>query len=77
MRFMYNEYAQDYSLQEKLIRSQMDSFKEEGIEEGRLEEKHSIAREMLKHNKSIEEIMTYTNLTKETLEKLKEEIKEN
>lgn len=77
MRFMYNEYAQDYSLQEKLIRSQLDSFKEEGIEEGRLEEKHSIAKEMLKHNKPIEEIMTYTNLTKETLEKLKEEIKEN
>ncbi|MCX4303062.1 MAG: hypothetical protein OSJ66_03520 [Clostridia bacterium] len=49
--------------------------KKEGHEEGRIEgnkeAKKEVAKKMLSKNISIEEIMEFTNLTKEEIEKLK------
>ena len=42
----------------------------EKLEEGRMEEKINLAREMLKDNESIEKIMKYTKLSKEEILKI-------
>lgn len=43
----------------------------EKIEEGKIEERLEIAKEMLKDNESIEKIMKYSKLTKEEILELK------
>ena len=71
LRFMEQEYIQDFSREELLYESRLETAKEKGIEEGRIEEKYSIAKEMLKNtNLSLEEISKCTGLTVEELEKL-------
>ena len=47
------------------------SAEEKGKEEGREEEKIAMAKEMLADSESIEKIMKYTKLTRDTIEKLK------
>ena len=75
LRFMEQEYIQDFSREELLYESRLETAKEEGIEEGRIEEKYSIAKEMLKNtNLSLEEISKCTGLTAEELTKIKSEI---
>ena len=71
VRFMSEEYVQDYSREEALIKSQMDSMKEEGQKEERLE----IAIKMIKKDYSLKDIQELTSLSMEELEKLKEESK--
>ena len=72
---MEQEYIQDFSREELLYESRLETAKEEGIEEGRIEEKYSIAKEMLKNtNLSLEEISKCTGLTAEELTKIKSEI---
>ena len=44
--------------------------KEEGIEEGRREQQIEMAKKMLEKNKPIEEIMEFTELTKEEIENI-------
>ena len=46
---------------------------EEGIEDGRKEEKIQIAKKMLKKGNSIEDIYDITGLSKEEIEELREE----
>ena len=46
---------------------------EEGIEDGRKEEKIQIAKKMLKKGNSIEDICDITGLSKEEIEELREE----
>lgn len=57
-------------LRDKAIRDEI-SFRETGKEQGRREEKITIARELLKLGMSIEEIQKVTKLEKEVIEKLK------
>ncbi len=49
------------------LKNSMDTAKEEGIEEGKIE----VAREMLKEGESFEKIIRYTGLTKEQIENIK------
>ena len=87
LRYMNNEEVQDYSRQEKLIRSNINTAREEGFSEGFAngvtegfskgisEEKINIAKNILKNSKmTLEEISLYTGLTVEELEKIKEEL---
>ena len=54
---MEQEYIQDFSREELLYESRLETAKEEGIEEGRYEKTLDIAKEMLKNtNLSLEEI---------------------
>ena len=55
----------------KLHNTLISEAKNEGITERNLE----IAKKMLAKNKSIEEIVEYTDLTPEEIEKLKKELK--
>ena len=79
---MNERYVQNYSMQEKLIKSRMEIIKSEGIEQGRNEgielgrnegirvEKLKIAKKMMENGKSNEEIIKYTNLSLDELNKL-------
>ena len=87
---MNERYVQNYSMQEKLIKSRMEIIKSEGIELGRNEgielgrnegielgrnegirvEKLKIAKKMMENGKSNEEIIKYTNLSLDELNKL-------
>ena len=54
---MEQEYIQDFSREELLYESRLETAKEEGIEEGRHEKTLDIAKEMIKNtNLSLEEI---------------------
>ncbi len=55
-------------------RSEISDAREEGIEEGKKEEKLAIAKNMLNKGKSEEDILDFTGISKEELEKLKETI---
>ena len=55
-------------------RSEISDAREEGIEEGKKEEKLAIAKSMLNKGKSEEDILDFTGISKEELEKLKETI---
>ncbi len=78
---MNNKEVQDYSRQEKLIRSNLITAKEEGrcegkIEgriEGRVEGKIEIAKKMITNNETLEKISLFTDLSLEEIKKLKEE----
>lgn len=82
VKFMDNDYVQDYSSHEKLLRNQLEDVKieaeakgrVEGRAEGRNEEKLEIAKMLLKNNVQLEIISTSTGLSIEELEKIKEEI---
>ena len=82
LRFMEQDYVQDFSREELLQESRLETAMEKGIEEGikegkikgRIEEKHNIAKEMLNDKDlSLEKITSFTGLTVEELEKLKNE----
>lgn len=49
------------------LKNSLDTAKEEGVEEGKIE----VAIEMLKDNEPIEKIIKYTGLTKEQIEQIK------
>ena len=55
-------------------RSEISDAREEGIEEGKKEEKLAIAKNMLNKGKSEEDILDFTGISKEELKKLKEAI---
>ena len=76
VKTVYEDLIDDYDLAWAAIRRQMSrmdeaSLKEEGIEEGQKEKQLEIAKKMLKKGKSLEEIIDFTELTKEELEELK------
>lgn len=78
-RFSNNEYVEDYSRQERLIRSQMKSMKEEGLEEGKLVGLENASIEIAKNflintNTSLDKISLCTGLSIEEINKLKEEL---
>lgn len=52
------------------LKNIVDTSREEGREEGREEERYEIAREMKKENLSIDQIIRFTGLSKEEIEKL-------
>lgn len=52
-------------------REKIEEGRAEGIEEGKIEERLEIAKEMIKDNESIEKIMKYSKLTKEEVLELK------
>lgn len=55
----------------------MDEGIEKGREEGREEERAAFAKKMIRAGKTEEEIIEFTELTKEQLEALKKELEEN
>ena len=82
LRFMEQDYVQDFSREELLQESRLETAMEKGIEEGIkegkikgiIEGKHNIAKEMLNDKDlSLEKISLFTGLTVEELEKLKNE----
>jgi len=78
--FMEMDYVQDYSAQEKLIRSNLQDAKEEGIAlgrasglaEGEKNKQLEIAKIMLHSNEPLEKISLFTNLPIEELKNLQE-----
>ena len=74
VKFMDNDYVQDYSSHEKLLRNQLEDVKIEAETKGRKEEKLEIVKMLLKNNIQLEIISTSTGLSIEELEKIKEEI---
>ena len=79
---MNNEYAQDYSLQEKLIRSQMANIGDEyfikGEEQGKNQATKEIALNLLTNtNISLEEISKCTNIPVNELKELQSKISKN
>ena len=70
---MSEKERQEYE-QSKLVYSELksaiDTSKEEGINEGKLEERFEIARKMKKHNEPLKKIIEYTGLSIEEIEKL-------
>ena len=67
--FMNNKEVQDYSREEKLIETNLKTAKEEG----KIEEKLEIAKNLLKHNVAMEIISSSTGLSILELEELKKE----
>ena len=73
-----NEGLLDRAFREKMkkrerywqLKDARDEGKEEGIEEGRREQQIEMAKKMLEKNKPIEEIMEFTELTKEEIENI-------
>ena len=55
----------------------MDEGIEKGREEGQEEERAAFAKKMIRAGKTEEEIIEFTELTKEQLEALKKELEEN
>lgn len=49
------------------LKNSLDTAKEEGFEEGKIE----VAKEMLKDNEPLEKIIKYTGLTKKQIEQIK------
>ena len=80
MLFMNNEYVQSYELKERLIRSDLNTARSDGIKEGQeigeKEKAFEIARKMIEKNIAIETIKECTDLSIEELNKLKEELEE-
>lgn len=79
INFMNDKEVQDYSRQEKLIKSNIKTAKDEGIAEGiiqgKQEEKLEIAKMFLQNTKTpLEQISLCTVLSLEELKKLQEEI---
>ena len=78
--FMEMDYVQDYSAQEKLIRSNLQDAKEEGIAlgrasglaEGEKNKQLEIAKIMLNSNEPLEKVSLFTNLPIEELKNLQE-----
>ena len=77
VKFMDNDYVQDYSSHEKLLRNQLEDVKIEAETKGRAEGERTkqleIAKMLLKNNVQLEIISTSTGLSIEELEKIKEE----
>ena len=73
---MEMDYVQDYSAQEKLIRSNLQDAKEEGIAlghaEGEKNKQLEIAKIMLNSNEPLEKVSLFTNLPIEELKNLQE-----
>ena len=69
-----DEYEQDMALRREIYLLDQNSMKagayEDGVKYGKKEITIEIAKEMKKANKSVEEIMKFTKLTKEEIEKL-------
>lgn len=74
--FSSNDYVQDYTGKDRLIRSQIDSAKKEGIEEGIEQGKIEIAKSLI-GRLPIEEISIATGLSIDTINSLKDENKES
>lgn len=82
VRFNNNEYVQDYRREQALIESEKETEVEEALKEGknlgRIEGEKSkaieIAKLMINNNEELSKIIAYTNLMKEEIEKLKDEI---
>ena len=56
--------------QKSILKTGIRQGREEGLQEGMKERSKAIAKKMLEKNKPIEEIMEFTELTKEEIEKL-------
>ena len=80
-----NEERNNYEFRLKAIRDEADAIEyatkqglkqglEQGIEQGEERKAKEIVRKMLQKNTSIEDIMDFTGLTKEEIEKIKREI---
>ena len=71
-----DEYEQDLAFKRDLFLMDKVAIEaagyDKGIQEGIQQEKLEIARTMLKQNVAISDIMTYTGLTKEEIEKIKQ-----
>lgn len=52
------------------IKNVVDTSKEEGKQEGRLEEKLLIAKAMMESGESIDKIVQYTKLSKEEIQRI-------
>ncbi len=53
------------------LKNSLDTAKEQGVEQGRYQRDIEIAKEMLLDNEPVEKIVKYTRLTKEQVEKIK------
>lgn len=75
--FSKKKYVQEYSAKELLQKSQITSAEkrglEQGLEQGQEKKENEIARNMLNANYKVEEISNITKLSKEEINKLKEE----
>ena len=75
-----NEERNNYEFRLKAIRDEADAIEyatrqgiEQGIEQGQEQEKKEIVKRMLRKNVKVEDIMEFTGLTKEEIEKIKNE----
>ena len=76
-----NEERNNYEFRLKAIRDEADAIEyatkqglKQGLEQGEERKAKEIVRKMLQKNTSIEDIMDFTGLTKEEIEKIKREI---
>ncbi len=67
----FREYMTKEEDQKKIYNTQMSKAFNDGISTGEKENSKAIARKMLDKGKEISEIMEFTNLSKEEIEKLK------
>lgn len=76
INFMNDKEVQDYSRQEKLIRSNIKTAKDEGIVEGERNKQLEIAKMFIQNTEtSLEQISLCTGLSLEEVKKLQDEIK--
>ena len=75
-----NEERNNYEFRLKAIRDEADAIEyatrqgiEQGIEQGQEQEKKETVKRMLRKNVKVEDIVEFTGLTKEEIEKIKNE----
>ena len=71
-----NEERNNYEFRLKAIRDEADAIEHatrQGIEQGQEQEKKETVKRMLRKNVKVEDIMEFTGLNKEEIEKIKEE----
>ena len=75
LRFMEQDYVQDFSREELLQESRLETAMEKGKLEGEKQKQLEIAKELLKTALSLEEISRCTGLSIEKLNEIEKETK--
>ncbi|MDR0329254.1 MAG: Rpn family recombination-promoting nuclease/putative transposase [Rickettsia sp.] len=70
-REAYEDHLKWLRIEANTLKKQLEKGRVEGIEEGRYEEKISMAKEMLLNNEPMEKIIKYTKLSKSQIKNLK------
>ena len=70
-REAYEEHLKWFRMEVSTLRKYEQKYRDEGIQIGEARGKFAIAKKMLAKNKTIDEIIELTDLTREVIEKLK------